>query len=254
MGPDRENAALPKLATLDAELSRLGIELDEVARTRFARYLALLGEWEGRAGLTAVTDPEDVQRRHFGESLALLVALRDAGLLAASEAREVADLGAGAGFPGLPMLIADSALRLTLIESNRRRCAFLEEAVAALELNGVAVVAMRAEEAGRDPTLRGAFDLVVARAVAPLAVLVEYALPLLREGGALAAPKGSRASEELRDAEAAIAELGGRASEPLPLSLPASAPPQQVLVVQRVGEVPERYPRRPGIPAKRPLR
>ena len=112
---------------------------------------------------------------------------------------------------------------------------------------------MRAEEAGRDAELREGFDLAVARAVAPLPVLVEYALPLLRPGGILAAPKGSRARDELQEAEAAIEALGGAVLEPLPLSLPEGVVPQLVVVVQRGGPLSERYPRRPGIPSKRPL-
>ena len=120
-------------------------------------------------------------------------------------------------------------------------------------LDGVAVRRMRAEEAGRDPELREGFDLAVARAVAPLPVLVEYALPLLRPGGLLAAPKGSRARDELSEAEAAIETLGGHVLTPLPLSLPEGAVAQIVVLVRRSGPMPERYPRRPGIPSKRPL-
>ena len=242
------------LAALDAAASRLGLALDAAARARFARYLELIEAWRDRAGLTSLTEPEAIQRRHFGESLALLVALRGRGLLTPGQAASVVDVGAGAGFPGLPMRIAEPALRLTLVESNRRRCSFLEMAVDALALDGVRVVAARAEEAGRDPELRERFDLVAARAVAPMPVLVEYALPLLRPGGVLAAPKGSRAQHELRAASAAIEALGGCAEEPLPLSLPEGATPQQVLLVRRCGALPERFPRRPGIPNKRPLR
>ena len=242
------------LAVLDADAARLGLALDAAARSRFARYLELIEAGRDRAGLTSLTEPGAIQRRHFGESLALLVALRGRGLLTPGGAADVVDVGAGAGFPGLPMRIAEPALRLTLVESNRRRCRFLETAVAALALEGVRVVAARAEEAGRDPELRERFDLVAARAVAPLPVLVEYALPLLRPGGVLAAPKGSRAQEELRAASAAIEALGGCVEEPLPLSLPEGAAPQQVLLVRRCGALPERFPRRPGIPSKRPLR
>ena len=247
-----ENAG-GELAALDAEAARLGLTLDATARSRFVRYLELVVAWRERAGLTSLRDPEAIQRRHLGESLALLVALRERSLLALGQAAEVVDVGAGAGFPGLPMLIAEPALRLTLVESNRRRCDFLEAAVAALALEGVRVVAARAEEAGRDATLRERFDLAVARAVAPLPVLVEYALPLLRPGGLLVAPKGSRAEDELRAASAAIEALGGCAEAPLPLSLPEGAPPQEVLLVRRCCALPERFPRRPGIPSKRPL-
>jgi 16S rRNA (guanine527-N7)-methyltransferase len=114
-------------------------------------------------------------------------------------------------------------------------------------------VQARAEDAGRDPALRAAFDVAVARALAPLPVLVEYALPLLRDGGVLAAPKGSRATVELEAAAGAIASLGGVALQPVPLSLPPDALPQLVLFVRREGALDDRYPRRAGIPSKRPL-
>ena len=241
------------LDRLRSEASRLGLELDAATESRFARYLALIGEWRQRAGLTALREPAAIQQRLFGESLALLVALREAGILEGSEGHAVVDIGSGAGIPGLPMRFAEPALALTLVESHGRRCEFLETAIAELDLGGVAVRRMRAEEAGRDDELREGFELAVARALAPLPVLVEYALPLLRPGGLLAAPKGSRARDELRDAEAAIEALGGHALEPLPLSLPEGEAPQLVVLVQRDGELPERYPRRPGIPRKRPL-
>ncbi len=231
----------------------MAVVIDARARERFGRYLELLGEWEGRAGLTAITDPVEVQRRHFGESIALLAVLRDAGVLPVGEARAVADLGTGAGFPGLPMLIAEPSLRLTLIESNGRRCRFLEAVVAALSLDGVTVVQARAEEAGRSAALRGRFDVVVARALAAMPVLVEYALPLLRDGGVLAAPKGGRAADERLEAGAAIRALGGEEIEPRALPLGAEAPSQTVLLVRRSGPLDERYPRRPGLPSRKPL-
>ena len=242
-----------RLDPLRSEASRLALELDAEAESRFGRYLDLIEAWRVRAGVTAIRDADTIQERLFGESLALLVALREAGILPAGESPAIVDIGSGAGIPGIPMHIADPSLALTLVESHGRRCEFLETAIDELALDGVAVRRMRAEEAGRDPELREGFDLAVARAVAPLPVLVEYALPLLRPGGLLAAPKGSRASDELREAEAAIETLGGHVLTPLPLSLPEGAVAQIVVLVRRSGPMPERYPRRPGIPSKRPL-
>ncbi|RLT35109.1 MAG: 16S rRNA (guanine(527)-N(7))-methyltransferase RsmG [Chloroflexi bacterium] len=247
-------STLDDLSVLDGEAARVAVVIDARAHERFARYLALLEEWDGRAGLTAITDPAEVQRRHFGESLALLAVLRAEGLLPVGEARALADLGTGAGFPGLPMLIAEPALRLTLIESNGRRCRFLETVAQELALDGVRVVQSRAEEAGRDPALRATFDVVVARALAALPVLVEYALPLLQEDGVLAAPKGSRADEERAEAEAALRALGGTVLASRPLPLDPSMPPQVVLLVRRSGPLDDRYPRRAGLPTQRPLR
>ena len=243
----------PDLGTLEVEVARLGLDLDATARARFRRYMALLDAWRDRAGLTSLTDPAAVQRRHFGESLALLVALRGAGVLTAGAPASVVDVGSGAGLPGLPMRIVEPSLRLTLVESHGRRASFLETVVETLDLEGVEVVRARAEEAGRDPAYRERFDVGVARAVAPLPVLVEYLLPLLRPGGVMAAPKGSSAERELREAAAAIDHLGASGEESLALSLPDGTAPQQVLIVRRCGALPERFPRRPGIPAKRPL-
>jgi 16S rRNA (guanine527-N7)-methyltransferase len=239
---------------LDLELSRVGLDFTPEQRSAFERHLDLLEDWNQRAGLTAIRDRDEVMRRLFGESLALLLSLRAGGVLEARHAARVADIGPGGGFPGVPMRIVDPSLQLVMIESQRRRCEFLEALITELELDGIEVVNARAEEAGRAQELRGSFDLVVARAVAPLAVLVEYALPLLKVGGVLATPKGSRASEERTDAVAAISALGGVALEPLTLSLPEGVPAQQVLLVRREGALDDRYPRRPGVPSKQPLR
>ena len=242
-----------QLFVLSGEAARLDIALDERALQRFMRYRTLLDEWNERAGLTTVSEPGEVQRRHFGESLALLRVLRDLGL--ATPHATFVDIGAGGGFPGLPLLIAQPSLAVALLEANERKCRFLELALAELELADAGrVIHARAEEAGRDPSSRERFDIAVARAVAPLAVLVEYALPLLRPEGVLATPKGSRALEELDEGSGAIRALGGEALAPMALPLPDESPPQTVLLVQRTGPLDERYPRRPGIPAKRPMR
>jgi 16S rRNA (guanine527-N7)-methyltransferase len=242
-----------RLAPLLEETARLGITLDEAELATFDRYLDLVFEWNERAGLTSITDPAEAQRRHFAESLAVLVAIREAGLLPEGGRVRIADLGPGGGFPGVPMRIVEPALDLVLVESNQKRAEFLRHAVQKLGLTDVEVVAERAEDAGREPTLRGTFDLVVARAVAPLNILVEYGLPLLRDGGVMVAPKGSRALDELAEAGPAIAVLGGTVLDPAPLALPPDVPPQTVIFIRRDGVLDDRYPRRTGVPAKRPL-
>ena len=248
-----QGADLDPLHVLRAEAARLDIALDERALERFERYVGLLDEWNERAGLTTVTEPAEVQRRHFSESLALLRVLRELGL--ARPGATLVDIGAGGGFPGLPLLIAQPTLTVALLEANERKCRFLEAAVTELGLSKEGrVIHGRAEDAGRDPANRERFDVAVARAVAPFAVLVEYALPLLRVGGVHAAPKGSRALEELEEAAGAVRALGGEPLEPVALPLSDGAPPQTVLLVRRAGPLDDRYPRRAGMPAKRPLR
>lgn len=241
-----------RLAPLLDEAARLGLTLTEPQRAAFETYLDLIEAQNEWAGITSIADPAEMQRRHFGESLALLVALRSAGQLTGAPVR-VADLGPGGGFPGLPMRIVDPSLRLTLIESHGRRCDFMREVIATLGLEGVEVVQARAEDAGRQPALREGFDLVVARALAAVRVLVEYGLPLLKPGGVLATPKGSRWREELEEAGHALSELGGVALEAVAMPLPPGVPEQAVVLVRREGALSNRYPRRAGMPVKRPL-
>ncbi len=241
------------LAVLTAEAARLGVNLDERARERFGRYLELVMEWNERAGITSLTDPGEIQRRHFAEPLALLAALRGAGIIPAGAALRIADLGSGGGFPGVPMAIAEPGLHLVLIESHGRRADFLSLVIEVLQLEHASVVQARAEDAGRRPMLRATFDLVTARALAPMPVLIEYALPLLRDGGLLVAPKGSRADEELAASAGALKALGGDVRDSLDLPLPEGVTPQRVLVVRRTGRLDGRYPRQAGTPARQPL-
>ena len=230
----------------------LGISLTDQEMQKFEEYYRQLIAAKGRAGLTSVTDYQGVQRRHFGESLAIAAALYRLRLLTPGQGRDVLDLGAGAGFPGVPIRIIHPALRLTLVEATRKKASFLQHLVAHLGLAHVTVVPERAETLGRDPAHREKYDLVLARAVAPLAVLVELALPFLRIGGSLAAPKGSRARQELDDAARAIELCGGRVLSAEPLPSPALSP--TLVLVEKAQPTPAGYPRRPGIPAKRPLR
>jgi 16S rRNA (guanine527-N7)-methyltransferase len=227
----------------------LDLTLDARQLEQFEEYYRLLVAANERVNLTTVTDHEEVQRRHFGESLAVAAALHRAGVLLPGRAASAIDLGAGAGFPGLPIRIAHADLRLTLLESTAKKTAFLEEVVSRLALTGVSVVTDRAENAGRDPAHRETYDLALARALAPLPVLVELALPFLRVGGVLAAPKGSRAAQEVAAAGPALRACGGHvlSLERLPGSF------LTLVLVQKVAPTPSTYPRRPGVPAKRPL-
>ncbi len=238
------------MSTLSECAERLNLALSPEQVAAFATYLRELIAERPRAGLTSLTDSEGVQRRHFVESLALLRALEEAGVSGAS----AIDIGTGAGFPGLPIKIVRPLLALTLVEATGKKAAFLERLAQRLELAGVTVIQARAEELGHHPAHRAAYDLALARAVAPLPVLVELALPLLRLGGYLAAPKGSAAPREVKEAAAALQACGGRVELVRCLEIPAAGPVPTLVLVRKVAETPERYPRRPGIPAKRPLR
>ncbi len=217
---------------------------------KFRTYLDELNAARPRLRLTALTDPEAVQRRHFLEPLALLAALEEIDALG----KTAIDIGSGAGFPGLPIKIVRPALRLTLLEANARRAAFLERLVQKLSLERVTVVNDRAEEVAHNPEHREAYELVLARAVAPLPTLVELTLPFLRLGGVLAAPKGSGAPREVREAAAALQACGGHVESIRPLNIPGAETSPTLVIVRKASDTPQRFPRRTGIPAKRPLR
>ena len=226
----------------------LGLKLTTEQLEAFQIYYQELMAWNQRVNLTAITDYEETQIKHFLDSLTCLL------VLPGEEKLSIVDIGTGAGFPGLPLKIARPTWRLTLLESVGKKAAFLRHLVERLGLEGVAVVKGRAEEVGHDPAHRARYDVALARAVAELPVLVEYALPLCRMGGLFVAQKGARIEEEVEGARGALEILGGRLKEIRPLRLPTLDEPRHLVIVEKVAPTPERYPRRPGIPAKRPLR
>lgn len=238
------------METLARGAKQLRIGLDAKQLQAFHDYMDELAAARPRLRLTALTDPEAIQRRHFLEPLALLAAIEAVAPLG----ERAVDIGSGAGFPSLPIKIVRPRLRLTLVESHGKRAAFLEDVARRLGLEGVTVVNARAEDAARRPEHREAYDLALARAVAPLPVLVELALPFLRTDGLLATPKGSGARREVREAEAALAALGGSVESIRPLEAPGAPTPPTLILVRKVSATPDRFPRRAGIPAKRPLR
>jgi 16S rRNA (guanine527-N7)-methyltransferase len=233
---------------LAAGAEEWGVSLSPEQVEAFGLYYRELVLWNERVNLTSVTDPEEVQVKHFLDSLACLEVLDTL----APEAKCI-DIGAGAGFPGLPLKMVRPGIRLTLLESVGKKVRFVEHMVRALGLGGVEVVEGRAEELGRHPDYREAFDVALARAVAQMAVLVEYALPLLRVGGLFVAQKGAEVGEEVEFALPAMKLLGGRLQELRSVNLPGVDDPRQLVVVEKVASTPDRYPRRPGIPSKRPL-
>lgn len=241
------------LSTLVRGGRELGIDLDARQRATFERYYRLLEAAGSRSSITAVTGSEAVQQRHFLESLALLPPLREAGLVTPDRPVRTLDLGAGAGLPGLPLKIAAPQLELTLLEATARKADFLRETVRELALDGVQVVVARAEDAARQAGLRESYDLVVARAVAALPTLLELALPFLRVSGILAAPKGSRAPQEVRRSARALGLLGGELLSATTLAVPGAQHPPWLVLVRKTASTPDIYPRRSGIPAKRPL-
>ncbi|WP_027717096.1 16S rRNA (guanine(527)-N(7))-methyltransferase RsmG [Desulfovirgula thermocuniculi] len=226
---------------------RWGVEVGKGALERFRAYLNLLLEWNRRINLTAVVEPREVYVKHFIDSLSLLALYRP------HEGISAVDIGSGAGFPGMPLKIVREDLELTLVEAVGKKAFFLEQLVRALGLRGVKVVKGRAEELGRRRDFRGGFGLAMARAVAPLPVLLEYALPLLREGALFVAYKGPGAKEEVDAARGALALLGGEIKRVERLELPYAGHERVLVFVEKVGETPPAYPRRTAAIRRRPL-
>lgn len=227
--------------------SVLGLSLTAGQLTAFDRYAQALFEWNQRVNLTAITAPGDVEIKHFIDSLTCLLGMD------LRRGQRLIDVGTGAGFPGLPLKIVRPDLKLVLVEATAKKVAFCRHVVHSLNLKGVEVLHARAESIGVDPAHREVYDWAVARAVAPLAVLSEYLLPLVRVGGRAVAQKGEAGPAEVHSAEAAIQRLGGRVVQLKHLELPKVAESRYLVLIDKVAATPEGYPRRPGIPSKRPL-
>jgi len=228
---------------------RWGLGLTPEALAAFQTYYEELIAWKERANLTAITDYQEVQIKHFLDSLSCLLVLTGLPI----ERWRSLDIGAGAGFPGLPLKIARPQMEMALLEAKKKRARFLQHLVERLALPGVAIIEGRAEELGHQPGHREGYDLVLARAVATLPVLLEYALPLCRIGGIFIAQKGPDIEEELEASQVALKVLGGHLREVKSLELPFSMGQRNLVVVEKVAPTPEKYPRRPGVPAKKPL-
>lgn len=230
-------------------LESLGITVSERQREQFSAYRELLLSWNQRMNLTAVRTADGVTQRHFADSINCVLATGDLDRCA------VIDVGTGAGFPGLPLKILFPSMSLTLVESVQKKCLFLETAVNALGLDQVTIVAERAERVGQMDRYRERFDWAMARAVAELNILVEYLLPLCRLGGAVLAQKGVSAPEEVAGAKTAVSTLGGGDPELFPVTDTAlSGEILGFLVkIRKIMKTPDQYPRREGMPKKRPL-
>lgn len=225
---------------------RFSVDLTREQAARFDRFAELLVDWNSRVNLTAITEPADIVIKHFEDSLALLPAL---GSL---NGKRIADVGTGAGFPSVPLLIAsDGKADMTMIEATNKKLVFLDAALRALDLSAT-LLHRRAEEAGRDPLYREQFDIVTARAVAELRVLAEYCLPLVRTGGVFVAMKAALCDRELSDAQTALATLGGRLVDERRYTL-SNGDARVLLVVKKISQTSSKYPRSSALLAKKPL-
>jgi len=204
----------------------------------FDTYLKELLEWNKKFNLTSITDPEEIRTKHFEDSLSLLNTVH-------LTTQSLVDVGAGAGFPGIPLKLACPDIKLTLLEATKKKVEFLKHIVSVLSLENVEVVWGRAEEIAKEK--RECFDLAVSRAVAKLNVLSEYCLPLVRAGGIFVAYKEEEVEAEVEEAKNAIATLGGQIREIKKFPL------RSLVIIDKVRETPSKYPRRAGMAKKRPL-
>ena len=224
-----------------------GIRLTADQQKALEIYERELLAWNKTHNLTAISAPSEVRTKHFLDSFSCVLALRG------TRSQCLADIGTGAGFPGLPLKIIYPHLRVTLVESIRKKADFCAYIVDTLGLQNVQIIVGRAEDVGQDPAHRERYDVVVARAVALMPILTEYLLPLVRVGGHMIAMKGESAPVEVHAAENAIHVLGGNLRQLYPVLLPGVAQDRYLVIVDKVAATPSQYPRRVGIPKKRPL-
>ena len=228
-------------------LADLGFPLTDRQKEQYERYFELLVEWNEKINLTAITEKDEVYLKHFYDSIAPILQ----GLIENQPIR-LLDIGAGAGFPSLPMKILFPELDVTIIDSLNKRINFLHLLAEELDLSGVHFYHGRAEDFAQDKAFRAQFDIVTARAVARMQVLSELTIPYLKIGGRLLALKASNAPEELEEAKNALNLLFSKVEDNLQYELP-NGDPRYITVVEKKKETPNKYPRKAGMPNKRPL-
>lgn len=230
-----------------AALKEKGIELSETQIAQFKKYFELLVEWNEKMNLTAITDFEGVYLKHFYDSISASF------YFDFTKVTTVCDVGAGAGFPSLPIKICFPHLHITIVDSLNKRITFLNHLSEELGLENVSFIHARAEEFGQNPKYREQFDVVTARAVARLSVLSELCVPLAKEGGYFVALKAAAGPEELKDAKKAITTLGTALKEEFSFLLPVEESERSLYVFNKVKTTPKKYPRKPGVPNKSPI-
>jgi 16S rRNA (guanine527-N7)-methyltransferase len=224
-----------------------GINLTARQVAALTTYEQELLDWNRKFNLTAIRDSEGIRTKHFLDSFSCVLAWKE------RPPRRLVDVGTGAGFPGIVLKILYPGLKLTLVESVGKKAAFCRHVLDKLALEGVLLLTKRAEEVGQDPEHREKYDWAVARAVANLPVLAEFLLPLVQVGGSMLAQKGESGPAEAQASGKALAMLGGSLRVLIPVTLPGVVEERYLVVVDKLAATPPGYPRKAGIPAKKPL-
>lgn len=227
-------------------LKKIDIELSKKQIEQFYTYMNLLLEWNEKINLTAITEPEEVILKHFVDSLTISAYIK--------KGSKLVDMGTGAGFPGIPLKILRDDIEITLVDSLNKRINFLNEVIKELELREISTVHARAEEFGQNKKYREKFDIATSRAVANLSTLSEYLVPLVKLEGKIICMKGSEVKEELENAKNAIKILGGKIEKEESFNLPNSDMKRNLVIIKKIKNTPAKYPRKPGTPAKEPIK
>ena len=231
------------------ELSKRNFKLNENQINQFNQYFTSLIETNKKVNLTRITEKDEVYLKHFWDSITPLFTF--GSVLKAADT--LCDVGAGAGFPSIPLKIMLPELKVTIVDSLGKRLSFLQGLITQLNLKNVTLVHGRAEDVGQNKQYREQFDVVTARAVANMAVLSEYCLPLIKESGNFIALKGPKAEDELKSARKALKVLGGKVIAVKELQLPQSTEERTLILIEKVQATPKKYPRQAGTPHRKPI-
>ena len=227
-------------------VEELGIKLSKEQAEMFFNYMNLLLEWNEKINLTAITEEKEVIVKHFVDSLTIAKYI--------PEGASLVDVGTGAGFPGIPLKIIRDDLKITLLDSLQKRINFLDVVIKELNLENIETIHARVEEFGKNSKYRESFEVATSRAVANLSTLTEYLLPLVKVGGIAVCMKGSSIEEELETSKKAINVLGGKVSNVFEFDLPKTDIKRNIVIVDKINKTPSKYPRKPGMPSKEPIR
>lgn len=230
---------------MSINLMALNLKLDDNQIRNFYDFMNLLIEKNKVMNLTGITEPKEVVLKHFIDSLTILKYI--------NKNDNIIDVGTGAGFPGIPLKIAENSLEITLLDSLNKRINFLNEVIEKINLYKVKTIHGRAEDFGQNFEYREKYDVAVSRAVAPLNILLEYMLPFVKVGGSCICMKGSNCDEEIENAKKTIEILGGKIEKIEKFNLPKSDNNRTICIIKKVQKTSKQYPRKAGIPTKNPL-